>query len=1237
MSLEENLNNRKWLISRLRAEVIGPDPVGEQIEIVPGGAPRKFTWEEFRKPQRQRNNEEIIKLDPPSKRYGAGILYPAGVTDQILQAVDDGEPPPVNAPPPDERQDVDEKMEKVAEKKASRNQFALEESEDYDVTLANAFRPSAVGLSFLADFDIESEGFTVEVVSLGRSDNENTVEIPSAVYRKASALVGDFGKDPSPRDIWLRVPALDHDGKYPQVPFSKKELLSATAPIRKQVTTGPIRLEIVAVSRGGYARLRPNERLITVSLVNREKQGEGKIDEKCLFQSGIRICGKGKSPWIQAYPETEVSKLGDESIVSDERINRVLYRQHQTFAIGHGCAADWHGNVPEMVSEVWTDVLPAFETPSTSADLFITDSDGVKQTIRVSMRKLAGLDAADNGEFELNKLVGAYASWISSLRGEREGIGAIPEIMMGTAKALISRCETCLERIRDGIAFLNENSDTAKAAREAFRLANHAMLIAQLRSSRTIREPKAGPTGGIYWEPPIVNPDILNPDEKRGYWRAFQIAFLLMSLRGIADPQSADRDTVDLIWFPTGGGKTEAYLGLTAFTIFFNRLSGCPAGGTDVLMRYTLRLLTAQQFQRAALLFCAMEYLRRRDSKLGERRFSIGLWVGGSASPNKRDEALHALKKLEKDSDSENPFILLKCPWCGSKFGPSSSESGERNSWGKRGRERNVTIGVPSVLGYRRYRKSTAAPETVVFCCNDGACEFGSASSIRGIRPLPIVVIDEDLLADPPNLVIGTVDKFAMLAWKPEVRGLFGLDQNGRHTGLPPTLIIQDELHLISGPLGSMVGAYETVIESLCRQNGQDGPKPKIIASTATISRATDQVRHLYARENVFLFPPSGLEANDSFFAREARNDDGSMKPGRMYVGILAPAHGSLQTTEARVFACIMQHVAIMNTDDSGRDPWWTLLCFFNSLRELGSAASLFVSDTRDYLRIILDRQGIPYDKIRKLFNVSELTSRIRSDQVPKELERLEKSFASIGGDGGKDPIIVDAVDACLASNIIEVGVDVSRLALMAIVGQPKTTSQYIQVSSRIGRDPEKPGLVTILYGQSKPRDRSHYERFRPYHQRLYAEVEPTSVTPFSAPAVDRALHGLIVAAVRQLGDSQVARLPDPFPLAEGSRLRDLIEDMIGERVKAVSEEEHEAVMAKLQKRLDEWRIWQPREYGGFGAPPEDPPLIHPAGSTEPASWDSRSWPTMTSLRNVDAPCEAEVTGFFNKLRENNQ
>jgi len=1234
-TLAANLENRKWLASRLRAEIIGPDPAGPVMEPLQAGEMKRYTWEEFRKPRRQANGEEVLWQDPPAKRYGAGILFPIGVIEEQEQLRSGDDQEGSLDIDPGEDQDVDEKLEKHAERKAARTPASLDESEDYAVTLANAYRPSAIGLSFLADFSIEVGGLKVEVVSVGRLGSSDFQEVPSATYKQLKAMVGDMSTS-FPRAMWLRVPLLDETNKYPCVEVSAAELLSAKGPIRKTVVAEH-GLEIVLVSRGGYSHLTSSQRLITVSLVNRKQPDAGNLDEQCLFQAGIRVCGQGEAAWIHPYPEMEVSKLGEPDPLSDERISQLLYRQYQTFAIGHGCAADWAGQSPERVSEVWTDVLPAYETPSTSADLFTLNEDGSKTPIKVSMRKIAGLDRTDDGAAEIDALVQAYRSWINTLKMDRAGVPAVSSGMTDTAKGLIKRCEDCLERIEDGIKFLKEDTPVAHAARKAFVLANKAMLIAQLRATREVREPSIGGDGrSMVWTPVIANPDPAIPNERRGYWRAFQIAFLLMSLRGIADPDSKDREMVDLIWFPTGGGKTEAYLGLTAFTILFNRLSGWESGGADVLMRYTLRLLTAQQFQRAALLFCAMEKIRHETPELGEKPFRIGLWVGGSASPNTREEALHALQRLQADQESENPFILLKCPWCGAKFGPSSREGKDRQR-ARRGRGTHANeAGIPSVLGYRRYSKTNSSPTTVVFQCNDAACDFGTASTFQKPRPpLPIVIIDEDLIDEPPSLVIGTVDKFAMLAWKPEARKLFGIGETGRHHGQPPSLIIQDELHLISGPLGSMVGAYETIIERLCQKDGYGDIKPKIIASTATISRAREQVTHLYARKDVFLFPPSGLEAGDSFFARDARNDDGTLMPGRLYLGVLGSAHGSFQTTLARVFACLMQHVAIMNTDDKGRDPWWTLLCFFNSLRELGGAASLFVSDTRDYLRVILDRQGLKYELIRKLFNVSELTSRIRSDQVPKELERLERELRPLAGKDRAEDGDNDVVDACLASNIIEVGVDVSRLALMTVVGQPKTTSQYIQVSSRVGRDPEKPGMVVVLYGQSKPRDRSHYERFRPYHQRLYAQVEPTSVTPFSAPAVERALHGILVAAVRQLAELNAGSShPDPFPLGAGSALVELIEDMIEERVEIVSPEERDAVMKKLQRRLNEWRTWSPREYGGFGAAPSDPPLLHPAGSSEPPNWNGRSWPTMSSLRNVDASCEAEVTSFFNQLQE---
>ena len=623
-------------------------------------------------------------------------------------------------------------------------------------------------------------------------------------------------------------------------------------------------------------------------------------------------------------------------------------------------------------------------------------------------------------------------------------------------------------------------------------------------------------------------------------------------------------------------------------------------------MRYTLRLLTAQQFERAGLLFCAMEHLRTTDSnegRLGSKEFSLGMWVGGDASPNTRKDAVIRLNALNKNPDSaENPFVLLKCPWCNSEFGPRKGGAGK---------------GASSVLGYRK-EITADRPATVRFRCEDMECEYHE-------KPLPIYVIDEDIYDSPPSLVIGTIDKFALLAWRPEARSLFGITKSGVHEDLPPTLVIQDELHLISGPLGSVAGAFETIIEELCTsREGEWGIKPKIVASTATISRSSEQVRNLYGRKDVSLFPPSGLEAGESFFATTSRDSHGNPSPGRLYVGVMGSAYSSQQTAQARVYGSLLQWpLLIENANPDTIDPWWTLLGFFNSLRELGGALTLMVSDVRDYLRVIINRHGIDYSKIRQLLNIEELTSRIRNDEVPLAIKKLEAKYTGN---------TFSSIEACLASNIIEVGVDIDRLSLMTVVGQPKTTSQYIQVTSRVGRTASAPGMVCVIFNPGKPRDRSHFEHFRSYHQKLYAQVEPTSVTPFSPPAVDRVLHAIIVAAVRQLRSESEAKSPRPFPLTQSSEFRSRLEHLIMSRVQVVDPSEEIQVRRVLDRRLKEWQGWDPAVYGDFGSPPENAPLMHPAGSSERPEWLGHSWPTMLSMRNVDAGCEAEITGAYHEV-----
>ena len=410
-----------------------------------------------------------------------------------------------------------------------------------------------------------------------------------------------------------------------------------------------------------------------------------------------------------------------------------------------------------------------------------------------------------------------------------------------------------------------------------------------------------------------------------------------------------------------------------------------------------------------------------------------------------------------------------------------------------------------------------------------------------------------------------------------------------------------------------MVGLYEALIEELCTDRRNGVIPPKLVTSTATIRRYASQVKNLYGRETVALFPPPGLSASDSFFAQYARLSDGSPAPGRMYVGVHAPGLGSLQTTQVRAFTALLQ--APLTLPETARDPWWTILAFFNSLRELGTTLSLLQSDIPDYLRVIRNRTGAQPEQIRRLRNVKELTGRLPSDEIPLAISALEAEYGA-----QRTP-----VDVCLASNIIEVGVDIDRLSLMTVVGQPKTTSQYIQVTGRVGRRWwERPGIVATIYVASKPRDRSHFEKFRSYHERLYAQVEPTSVTPYSRPALERALHAVMVAYVRQLGADTAARSPYPVPEELLTTLRNLLLP----RVTQIDPAELASFERLFDARVDEWRRWERNRYSGSPTD-EELPLLRPAGAYASPEHIRISWSTPQSMRSVDAECQVEITTLY--------
>jgi hypothetical protein len=667
------------------------------------------------------------------------------------------------------------------------------------------------------------------------------------------------------------------------------------------------------------------------------------------------------------------------------------------------------------------------------------------------------------------------------------------------------------------------------------------------------------------------------PGERK--WRPFQLAFILMNIAGMSSHKAPERSLVDLIWFPTGGGKTEAYLGLAAFTICTERLMGSIPCVT-VLMRYTLRLLTAQQFQRAAALVLALEVLRQEKelgADLGSAEISIGLWVGQSLSPNKRSEARAALQTLKQNSYAQNPFQVLQCPWCGVDF-----------------------TGKP--LGYQLFKLPNSAERTVRFVCPDPACRFGSKST-----GLPVLVIDEDIYATPPTILIGTVDKFAQIAWDERVGRLFGLGFDAP----PPALVIQDELHLISGPLGTIVGLYETAIDRMC---SRDGYTHKIVASTATIRRAQQQCKDLYARD-AFEFPPQAVRAGESYFAFEDQQS-----PGRLYVGFMGTAVKSHQTALVRACSPLLQGVCVPTSDDEAAkrdiiDPYGTMVWYFNSLRELGHAATLCMGDIPEFLKGFRHRLGIPFENSRYLREIVELTSRLSAEEIPGILQQLEIPWQMKAS--GQPP-----VDILLATNMIAVGVDVPRLGLIVVSGQPKGTSEYIQASSRVGR--LYPGLVLTVYTQTKSRDRSHYERFVAYHQSLYRHVEPTSVTPFSPQARDRGMRGVLIALARQ-----IANVTTPNVVKQHEEQMQEQVDTILERVRALDPGEADEAEEELAEWLSFWRKYSPPAYGPMAGRVDDQTLAFPFGGIPDPDFQRDAWPVMTSMRNVDGTCEARVVNVY--------
>lgn len=743
----------------------------------------------------------------------------------------------------------------------------------------------------------------------------------------------------------------------------------------------------------------------------------------------------------------------------------------------------------------------------------------------------------------LEGFVACYERWIEEELRPR--LVQFAEDMAVAARANLDRCINAHQRMRDGVEVLRTDS----SAWTAFALANAAMdRQAQFPAKAELR-------GSLVWRP-------------------FQLAFMLLVLPGLVDPSRGDRTCMDLLWFPTGGGKTEAYLALTAFQIFHRRLvnkSRRVGGGVDVLMRYTLRLLTVQQFQRAAALISACEFMRQEDSRLGDARITLGLYVGSDATPNKMEVARAAIAEEQASQKPKStPRQLLRCPVCGSEL-PAAA-----------------------------FHADPVQPRIDIICAKSD-CETAG-------RPLPVLTVDEEIYASPPSLLIGTVDKFAQIPRRTDIRRLFALDG-----GEPPGLIIQDELHLISGPLGSMAGLYETVIDALCTRGKI---RPKVIGSTATIGHAEEQVRSLFDR-TVLQFPPPGFEASDSFYA--VRDTKG---PDRVYIGISTAGRSPKFALQALV-SSLLQSAAYLKekgaADLVGIDSYWTCVAYFNSLRELGGAYVLMQDDVPRQMQFLSGRLEIGRRELQNL--PVELSSRRSSRELPELLQALSGTLEMFEADPNENP---EPKDTVLASNMISVGVDVPRLGLMVVNGQPKSTAEYIQASSRVGRG--IPGLVFTLYNAGRPRDLSHLEHFRSYHGALYRSVEATSLTPWAPRARDKALHAVVASLVRHL----VPGLSDDEGAANFDRSDPLVKQLLGDIVRraasATDENEADATADDLNAIVDEWdrRSSEARTSGGrlrywkkkapFGR--TAPHLM--CAAEEVALGGSQAWPTPNTMREVE-------------------
>lgn len=1047
------------------------------------------------------DGEHEVVADTPNRRYLMGILFPRHVDQEAF---------------------TEQEGEETEQTDGSSSGGDEDMFSDTSVSSANDFLPASQGFSFFTSADRLQ--VTVGAARYETLEGEAAEEAVGHLQEALADPTEQQDRDPRrrrTRRVWRRHP-LEPDSVTVTGPSPP------TTPVLEGRADLHVRWRAVA---GGA--------LVTVTVVNSAvAEGDVKVDrlwDQMLLQTEITVVVENGA--ILEYPS-----LAAASHDPEEEELRLQHSAARTYAIGHGCAVRWPDTA--HIDRLWSDVMPAHEVARVTAD---ADYDDPAANQALDLHWLADRSVpADDLRRMLLAFVDQYRTWT---RQQRELALTLPAgRRRDAAERILQRVDTALDRMDRGVELLAHDADVLLA----FRLANQAMLMQMRHSASDLAGARRSRAEAA--QPP--------DDYAAGpRWRPFQLGFALLILTGLIDETDDERGIVDLIWFPTGGGKTEAYLLMAAVEIFHRRIRhGDRGAGTTVVSRYTLTLLTTQQFQRTATTICACEQLRRQDPELlGDTPISIGLWVGDSMTPNRYSTAHEAVEALREANQPDNRFVLERCPWCGTEIVP-------------RNRSEDVSD----------YGLEASDTSFRVHCTND-RCSFHDR--------LPVHVVDDDVYEHPPTFLLGTVDKFAGLAWEPRSGVFFGRPSNR----IPPSLVIQDELHLITGPLGTTVGLYEAAIQRLCEH---DGRPPKVVSSTATIRRAPEQVLGLFGRD-VHLFPPSGLSADDSHFAK-ADHDI----PGRLYVGLMAQGHTS-DTATVHTTTALLQAPVDLQLKGAARDVYWTVIAYHSSLRELGRTVTMARDDVPSRLTaLVRDRQ-------KREFDVEEITSNVDRALQPELLERLNRSCDE-----------KRHLDFVASTNMLSVGVDVPRLGLMLVNGQPKATAEYIQATSRVGRGPH-PGLVFGLFRSTRPRDRSHYENFVPYHSALYRFVEPTTVTPWSAPSRDRALHAALVILVRH----HVGLLDDDSAgdILTRKTAVDRCIDLLVAVTQAVEPREAARTRAELERLRDDWIA-----RAGEAARHHRRMYYTPQGKGQTNllkdfGGSGDGWPTLRSMRNVDHECVLDV------------